>query len=81
MKLYFKNMYGKLKIVGKIDGRMKKDKIENEAFRMIRGFCNDHNYMPYYYRVWEGELEGRPATVFDVGSHSEFFYTVPPIRR
>lgn len=45
------------------------------AMKEIRKFCDDHNFKIYYIRVWN-ESE---ATVFDVGSHTEFFHLIPPV--
>ena len=79
MKLYFENAYGKVRQIGKIDGRMRRDSIKEETFRQIRKFCEEHNYNIPYIRIWNEPLNGKPATKFDVGSHTEFFYAVPEI--
>ena len=42
------------------------------AFRIIDKFLEEHNFKSYYKRVWEEN--GR--TKVDVGSWTEFFYTV-----
>lgn len=79
MKLYFENAYGKAREIGKIDGRMRREAVKEETFRQIREFCNNHNYNIPYVRIWNEPLNGKPATKFDVGSHTEFFYTVPEL--
>ena len=64
MKLYFENSLGKRRIIAE-------PKTEQEASREIHKFCNDRNFKIYYTRIWKNE-EG--LKVFDVGSHTEFFY-------
>ena len=43
---------------------------EKEAMRAKQEFLNKHNYHSYYTRSWTTE-EG---TMYDVGSHTEFFF-------
>ena len=38
--------------------------------KIIKCFCNERNFTIYYYRTWERDN----VKVFDVGSHTEFFY-------
>lgn len=77
MILYFKNGRGKVRRIGKIDGRMTAEKITAEIDRQIKAFCDERNFKIYYTRIWNEELRGKPMTKFDVGSHNEFFYTYP----
>lgn len=77
MILYFKNGLGQLRRIGKIDGRMSAKKIADEIFSQIRSFCDERHFKIFYTRVWNEDWNGRPMTKFDVGSHSEFFYTYP----
>ena len=60
----FKNCKGQSRII---------DTVENEesALKVINDFLNDHNYKPYYLRIWEKDDK---TTVVDVGSYTEFFY-------
>ena len=64
MKLYFENSIGKRRIIAK-------PKTEEEAWKEIHKFCDDRNFKIYYTRSWKTP-DG--AKVFDVGSHTEFFY-------
>ena len=64
MKLYFENSYGERRIIAEPE-------TEQEASREIYKFCEDRNFKIYYTRIWKNE-EG--LKVFDVGSHTEFFY-------
>ena len=43
----------------------------DEAFKVINDFLDDHNYKSYYQRAWN---KNDKTTVVDVGSHTEFFY-------
>ena len=60
----FENSKGQSRII---------DTVENEesALKVINDFLNDHNYEPYYRRIWEKDDK---TTVVDVGSYTEFFY-------
>ena len=80
MILYFENSEGKVRRVGKINGHMSKRDIYDEVFRQINQFCYDRHFTVYYVRMWNTELRGKKATQFDVGSHTEFFYTVPELK-
>ena len=42
-----------------------------DIFKIINKFLDDHNFKSYYTRVWEEN--GRLC--YDVGSHTEFFYS------
>lgn len=77
MILYFKNSRGKVRKIGKIDGRMTAEKITAEVMRQIKAFCDERNFKIYYTRIWDEPLNGKLMTKFDVGSHIEFFYVYP----
>lgn len=58
------------------DGNAKTDKdIRSEAMLHIRAFAAERNFKIYYVRVWNRE----GATIFDVGSHTEFFHLIPEV--
>lgn len=63
MKLYFENSYGEERVVAEV-------KNEEEAFKEIHKFLDEHNFKSYYTRSWM--VDGRKK--YDVGSHTEFFY-------
>ena len=73
MKLYFENRFGEARQIAEC-------KDQQEAFKEIHKFvadCNkgkpkDRQFKSYYTREW---TEGN-KTWYDVGSHTEFFYTV-----
>ena len=65
MKLYFENSYGEERVIAEVAD-------EKEAFKEIHKFCEERNFKIYYTRSWK-TASGR--TKYDVGSHSEFFYT------
>ena len=49
--------------------------ILSETMLLIRAFCEERNFTIYYVRRWN--RDGK--TVFDVGSHTEFFLLTPGI--
>ena len=60
--LYFKRSNGELILLA--------ENINNdEAFKKIHNFLDQHNYKSYYTRVWQKD----DTVWYDVGSHSEFF--------
>ena len=64
MKLYFENSNGKRRVIAA-------PKTREEAWEIIHAFCEERNFRIYYVRTWKTP-DG--AEVFDVGSHTEFFY-------
>lgn len=64
MKLYFENSRGERRLIAK-------PKTEEDANKAINKFCEDRHFKIYYIRTWK-DNEG--LKVFDVGSHTEFFY-------
>lgn len=65
MKLYFENSYGERRIIAEPE-------TEQDAMKEIYKFCEDRNFKIYYTRTWTVPAER--AKVYDVGSHTEFFY-------
>lgn len=45
------------------------------AQKKIQKFCKDRDFTIYYTRVWNSDGK----TIFDVGSHSEFFHLIPEV--
>jgi len=64
MKLYFENSRGERRIIAA-------PSTEEVAVEIIHAFCEERNFKIYYTRTWR-DKEG--LKVFDVGSHTEFFY-------
>lgn len=64
MKLYFKNSLGQRRIIAE-------PQTEQDAFKEIYKFLDDRNYKSYYTRTWTND---NGEKVYDVGSHTEFFY-------
>ena len=64
MRLYFANRFDERRLIGE-------PKTKQQAMKIITDFCKAHDYSFIYVRTWEDD-DG--ATVYDVGSHSEFFY-------
>lgn len=51
------------------------NEILQEALALINAFCEDRSFRIYYTRIWNRD----DTTIFDVGSHTEFFYLTPKI--
>ena len=64
MKLYFENSYGQRRIIAEPKDR-------DGAWEHIHAFCEERNFKIYYVRTWRTP-DG--LEVYDVGSHTEFFY-------
>lgn len=64
MTLYFENSWGERRIIATPNN-------EAEAIGEIHKFCGDREFKIYYTRTW---TDNSGAKVFDVGSHTEFFY-------
>lgn len=66
MKLYFENSFQQRRLIGE-------PATSKESWEIISRFCKERNFEIYYVRQYttpEGE------TIYDVGSHSEFFVEV-----
>lgn len=75
MKLYFCNSRNQMRVIAEIAPEpTTRDEIYSAAMKEIRKFCSDRNFHIYYVRTWAEERDGVNMTVFDVGSHTEFFY-------
>ena len=64
MKLYFENSRGQRRIIAE-------SKTRDDAWKEIHKFCDDRKFKIYYVRTWR-DKDG--LEVYDVGSHTEFFY-------
>lgn len=79
--LKFKGYHGRPEKIAEIcdlneAGRPKSDQdILDEAFLLIHAFCAEHNFKIYYSRIWNRD----DTTIFDVGSHTEFFHLTPAV--
>jgi len=68
MVLVFKNSKGKRKVVGY-------PKDNNRAFNIMNDYCLKNNLKVKYYRMWNRDWgNDKRVTIFDFGSHTEFFY-------
>ena len=65
MKLLFQNSYGEERVISE-------PKTEEEAYKDIVKFCDEHNYKMPYCRTWK--VDNRKH--YDCGSWSEFFILV-----
>lgn len=72
----FKPSNGRQRRIGHINssGKTYVD-IEREAMAIMRDFCDERSFKIYYYRKWNRGGE----SVYDVGSHTEFFIVKPAI--
>lgn len=66
MLLFFENSYGARRTIAAPE-------TFREAVNEISRFLKAHDYESYYMRTWRNG-EDEHEIVFDVGSHSEFFY-------
>lgn len=64
MKLYFENSNGNRRLIAE-------PKTRDGAFEQIHAFCEERSFDIYYVRTWRTS-DG--LEVYDVGSHTEFFY-------
>ena len=71
-ELYFQSDDGTVRLLREIRCETEED-ARREAVQEICEFCNQRNFRIHYLREWQEEFHGQPATVFDVGSHTEFF--------
>lgn len=67
MKLVFQNANGHERVVANVE-------TTDDAYSEIKKFCRERDFHIYYTRIWQDE-DG--VTVFDVGSHTEFFKLYP----
>lgn len=79
--LVFKSDYGHTRKIAVIDalnesGQPKSDEeVCQEAISLINAFCEERHFKIYYTRIWNHDN----TTIFDVGSHTEFFHLTPKI--
>lgn len=79
MILFFWDQFGSLRELARFDSSIPAEELSCRVNMKIREFCDKHNFHIYYTRIWNDVVEGRQMTVFDVGSHDEFFCTDPPL--
>ena len=63
--------------IAQISDSLSTEEARAEALQHIKKFCDDHHFHIYYVRMWNTKVKGKKMTTFDVGSHTEFFYTDP----
>ncbi len=75
-RLYFVDWRGVSREILRIDCNGKSDDdIRAEAFKKMHEFCEERNFTIYYTRSWNAD----GMTIYDVGSHTEFFHLVPEL--
>lgn len=57
------------------------EEIYSEVFRIIRERCEQSGFHSYYIRSWTESFngDGDPVTVFDYGSHTQFYTLFPAV--
>lgn len=75
MNLYFQNSQGKMRVIAKISDDISIEEARAEVATQIRKFCDQRHFKIYYTRVCNAVVDDIPMTQFDVGSHTEFFFT------
>ncbi len=74
MILYFQDSQGKLREIAQFeDGKSDKEYLDAAHKEIVR-FCNTQGYAIPYVRIWNKHYDGKQITMFDVGSHTEFFF-------
>jgi len=79
MTLSFKNSQGKMRLIREFDNLLSHKDILHLVQIEIDNFCAERNYKIYYMRTWNTKYKDTTVTVFDVGSHTEFFYLSPSV--
>lgn len=81
MQLFFKNSYGQVRELARLDDySLTNRELFNAAMSEIESFCSERSFKIHYTRLWNNTKQNdRDMTVFDVGSHTEFFYLDPPL--
>lgn len=75
-KLKFKNYQGEIQQVCDIQCDDSTEDIMVKAMEEIKKYCDEHgHHMEHYIMAWN--LDG--GTVFDFGSHTDFFHLTPQI--
>lgn len=62
--IYFVNNNGEVRLIGE-------NLTEAAAMKTMCNFMQEHDFISPYTRIWKEENK----TWYDVGSHTEFFYT------
>ena len=75
-KLKFKNYQGEIQQVCDIQCDDSTEDIMVKAMKEIKKYCDEHgHHMEHYIRAWNSDGD----TVFDFGSHTDFFHLTPQI--
>lgn len=64
-----------ISVIQTLDENMSDEEARHAAFAAINKYSKEENEPVYYVRMWNNEN----ATMFDFGSHSEFFMLIPKI--
>lgn len=67
MKVLFEDRYGRYREIGNAETK-------KEVNTIIYNFLKDCNFKSYYTRNWIRENESNYHVMYDIGSHSEFFF-------
>lgn len=67
MKVIFEDKYGRYREIADV-------KTKQEVNKVIYDFLELHNFKSYYTRNWIRETETEFHVMYDVGSHTEFFF-------
>lgn len=60
--IYFMDRFGDYRL-------LERNVTKDEVMKIINKFLEEHEFKSYYTRTWETDR----GTMYDVGSHSEFF--------
>lgn len=79
MKVYFLASDGSERVIAESEDDLDQIASERYVIQAIHAFCGERNFHIPYIRIWDTEHNGRQVTMFDVGSHTEFFFSDSPI--
>lgn len=76
VKLYFENARGERRVIADFGVAESGDCEEflDAAMQKIKEFCEEHGFKIYYTRMSRLGGNNYKVLLFDVGSHTEFFY-------
>lgn len=77
MILYFEDDNQKRRKIAEVSDEMDKTGSLHFIMSIISGYCKMNKMSCPYIRLWKEWREDREVSVFDFGSHSEFFILDP----
>lgn len=79
MNVYFIGADDSEQIISTVSDTLLPDQASKKVMLAIEGFCWEHKFEIPYIRYWSEDRNGKSGTIFDVGSHAEFFFVDRPM--